>query len=145
MKLLIKKNYPTSILPTYGSIYAAGLDLYAYGDYTVLSKTRLVIKTGISIEWTGDDCQNYYIRIAPRSGLSVKNSIDIGAGVIDYDYRGEIMICFINNSDKDYLINHGDKIAQALLERIDRFDIIEEVEELSSTLRNQNGFGSTGK
>ena len=85
------------------------------------------------------------MRIAPRSGLSVKNSIDIGAGVIDYDYRGEIMICFINNSDKDYLINHGDKIAQALLERIDRFDIIEEVEELSSTLRNQNGFGSTGK
>ncbi len=144
MNLLIKKLYDDAIVPTYGSDCAAGLDLYAFGEYNVPAKTRKVISTGICVEWSGIDDKNYYMRIAPRSGLSVKKSIDIGAGVIDYDYRGEIMICFINNSDNDYTINHGDRIAQAILEKIIRFTNINIVEELNTTHRGDNGFGSTG-
>ena len=145
MKLLIKKIVEDAIIPTYGSKYAAGLDIYSYENYTVKANTRRVIPTGISLEWEGEDCENYYLRIAPRSGLSVKKSIDIGAGVIDYDYRGEIMVCFINNSDSDYTINKGDRIAQAILEKNNRFNEIIEVDELGITSRNNNGFGSTGK
>lgn len=145
MKLLIKKLNSNVITPSYGSLYSAGLDLHSNGDYNVMAKSRMLISTGICIEWTGDNSQEYYLRIAPRSGLSVKNSIDIGAGVIDYDYRGELKICFINNSDTNYIISHGDRIAQCILERINRFDIIEEVDDLSLTLRESGGFGSTGK
>jgi dUTP pyrophosphatase len=144
MNLQVKKLYSDAIIPTYGSEFAAGLDLYAYGEYTVPAKTRKVISTAICIEWFGHDAYNYYMRIAPRSGLSVKNSIDIGAGVIDYDYRGEIKICFINNSDIDYNIKHGDRIAQGILEKIIRFTSIEDVEELGTTNRGNSGFGSSG-
>lgn len=155
MKLLIKKIHNDAITPTYGSKYAAGLDLYAYGSCYVTAHTREIISTGICIEWVSENDfeskseireeQKYYLRIAPRSGLSAKYSIDIGAGVIDYDYRGEIKICFVNNSDNDYIVNHGDKIAQAILERIETFSDIVEVEELSDTTRGIGGFGSTGK
>jgi len=144
MNLLIKKLYDDAIVPTYGSDCAAGLDLYAFGEYNVPGKTRKVISTGICIEWSGNDDKNYYMRIAPRSGLSVKKSIDIGAGVIDYDYRGEIKVCLINNSDIQFTIHHGDRIAQAILEKISRFELIEVVDELGSTDRGNGGFGSTG-
>ena len=144
MNLFIKKLNKDSILPSYGSKYSAGLDINAYGDHIVKSKSRKLIPTGISIEWHGTDAQNHYMRIAPRSGLSVKNSIDIGAGVVDYDYRGEIFVCFINNGENDYNINSGDRIAQMILERINRFDKINEIEEHSSTERGESGFGSTG-
>ena len=85
------------------------------------------------------------MRIAPRSGLSVKNNIDIGAGVVDYDYRGEIFVCFINNdNDKTYSIKKGDRIAQMILERINRFENIYVVDNHTETSRGTGGFGSTG-
>jgi dUTP pyrophosphatase len=97
MKLNIKKLQNDIVLPKYGSEYAAGLDICSSTDCNIEPNTRKLIPTGISISWEGDNDQKYYLRVAPRSGLSVKNNIDIGAGVIDYDYRGEIFICFINN------------------------------------------------
>jgi dUTP pyrophosphatase len=169
MKLLVKKLQEDAVLPSYGSEDAAGLDLCAYGEHKVLAHTRKLIPTGICIEWKQNETnefldkinelmypeqqekqqqekqQKYYMRIAPRSGLSVKHSIDIGAGVIDADYRGEIKICFINNSDLDYEIKHGERIAQGILEKISRFQQIIQIDELSSTDRGQGGFGSTGK
>ena len=155
MKLLIKKLYPDTIVPTYGSKGAAGLDLSAYGVHLVHARTRKLIPTGLSIQWetrdvnngepTDEKVEDYYLRIAPRSGLSVKHLIDIGAGVVDSDYRGEVKVCFINNSDSDYQISHGDRIAQGILERIMRFDTIEVVDELVETTRGDGGFGSTGK
>ena len=155
MKLLVKKLYPDTIVPTYGSKGAAGLDLSAYGVHLVHARTRKLIPTGLSIQWVNRDVNNgeptdekvedYYLRIAPRSGLSVKHLIDIGAGVVDSDYRGEVKVCFINNSDSDYQISHGDRIAQGILERIMRFDTIEVVDELVETTRGDGGFGSTGK
>jgi dUTP pyrophosphatase len=144
MKLNIKRLNDSAKIPTYGSDYAAGLDLYSSVDLLIPSNTRKLVSTGISIAWNGDDEKNYYLRIAPRSGLSVKNNIDIGAGVVDYDYRGELFVCFINNGNSDYSINKGDRIAQAILEKINRFDIIQEVNNLESTNRGNGGFGSTG-
>jgi dUTP pyrophosphatase len=154
MKLLIKKLYPDALIPSYGSNGAAGLDLCAYGEYIVPAKTRKLISTGISIQWilsnNGNNVENenpgdYYFRIAPRSGLTVKHCIEIGAGVVDSDYRGEVKVCFINNSDSSYSIAHGDRIAQGILERIKRFDTVEVVDELIETSRGEGGFGSTGK
>lgn len=157
MKLLIKKVISDAIIPSYGSGTAAGLDLHAYGDHSVEGGERKLIPTGLRVQWVSSNSlgevheeaheetpDQYYLRIAPRSGLAVKHSIDIGAGVIDSDYRGEVKICFINNSDKVYQISHGDRIAQGILERIKRFESIEEVEELGETDRGEGGFGSTG-
>ena len=152
MKLLVKKTYPDAILPSYGSSGAAGLDLCAYGEHFVQPRERKLIPTGICVEWKPsylDDyiekpCE-YYLRIAPRSGLAVKHCVDIGAGVIDFDYRGEIKICIINNSNtEEYHIVHGDRIAQGVLERIKRFESIKQVDELGETIRGAEGFGSTG-
>jgi dUTP pyrophosphatase len=153
MKLLIKKVYPDALIPSYGSSDAAGLDLCAFGNHIVPPKERKLIGTGICIEWRPsyldeeiEKPSDYYFRIAPRSGLSVKHCIDIGAGIVDSDYRGEIKICFINNSNTEaFNIHHGDIIAQGILERIKRFDSISVIDnELGETNRGTNGFGSTG-
>ena len=145
MKLNIKKLYEDSIIPSYGSKFAAGLDITSYIDCDIEPNTRKLISTGLSVSWEGTDALKYYLRVAPRSGLSVKNNIDIGAGVIDYDYRGEIFVCFINNSnDKIYNIKKGDRIAQLILTKIETFDIINEVDFHNETVRGSNGFGSSG-
>ena len=145
MKLNIKKLHNDVLLPKYGSEFAAGLDICSYIDCDVEPNSRKLIPTGISISWEGNDDTKYYLRIAPRSGLSVKNNIDIGAGVIDYDYRGEIFVCFINNHNKDiYRIKKGDRIAQLILTKIDNFVEIIEVENHKDTKRGSNGFGSSG-
>jgi len=145
MKLNIKKLFDDVSLPKYGSEFAAGLDICSYIDINITPNTRKLIPTGISISWEGKDAQKYYLRVAPRSGLSVKNNIDIGAGVIDYDYRGEIFICFINNHNTNtYTVKKGDRIAQLILTKIDHFTEINEVEFHEETQRGVNGFGSTG-
>lgn len=84
-----------------------------------------------------------YARVAPRSGLAWKNSIDVGAGVIDYDYRGNVGVILFNHSDIDFEVKRGDRIAQLILERISMADV-QEVEELNETVRGTGGFGSTG-
>ena len=90
---------------------------------------------------------NYYfllcLIIAPRSGLALKHSIDTGAGVIDYDYRGPVGVILFNHADTEFIIKKGDRVAQLILERISMADI-QEVAELSSTERGTGGFGSTG-
>ena len=146
MNLNIKKLSEDIPLPSYGSAFAAGLDVSSSDDYIVPPRSRIVVSTGISVSWNGEDSNNYYLRVAPRSGLSVKNNIDIGAGVIACDYRGEIKICFINNdNEKEYAIKKGDKVAQLILEKINRFININEVTEHDETERGTNGFGSTGR
>lgn len=84
-----------------------------------------------------------YARIAPRSGLAVKNFIDVGAGVVDYDYRGNVGVVLFNHGDEDFSIRRGDRVAQLILEKISMAEIIE-VEELADTERGTGGFGSTG-
>lgn len=84
-----------------------------------------------------------YGRIAPRSGLAAKHSIDVGAGVIDADYRGEVKVLLFNHSDIDFAINEGDRIAQMIIEKYTLTDLVE-VQELDDTVRGAGGFGSTG-
>ena len=126
--------------PTKAESGSAGYDLYSTEEVIVPAKTRRLISTGISIEFP----KRFYARVAPRSGLSVKNNIDIGAGVIDSSYRGEIKVLFINNGNTDYTINIGDKIAQLILEQCGN-PKIEVVDELSLSERGESGFGSSGK
>ena len=148
MKLLIKRLTEDAKIPKYGSQYAAGMDVCSNVDVEVAPNNRRLIGTGICVQWRGLDAENYYLRVAPRSGLSVKSSIDIGAGVIDYDYTGEIFVCFINNSSDTYKIQKGDKIAQLILTRIERVDAFSEDEEdwnIIQTERGVGGFGSTGR
>ena len=152
MRLNIKKLTPDAQVPVYGSQFAAGMDLFSAVDLVVPPQTRKLVSTGISVSWETEEDQwdehpeKYYLRIAPRSGLSVKSNIDIGAGVVDSDYRGEIFVCFINNSlDKEYQIKPGDKVAQMILTRFEQFRDVVLVEEHSETARGEGGFGSTGR
>ena len=84
-----------------------------------------------------------YGRIAPRSGLAVKNSIHVGAGVVDADYRGEVKVLLFNHSDVEFSINEGDRIAQMIIEKYTLTELAE-VENLGETERGAGGFGSTG-
>lgn len=152
MRLNIKKLVEEAQVPVYGSAAAAGMDLFSAVDVVVPPQTRKLVSTGISVSWEttegelDEHPEKYYLRIAPRSGLSVKNNIDIGAGVVDSDYRGEIFVCFINNSlDKEYKIQRGDKIAQMILTRFEQFRDVVLVDSHSETARGSGGFGSTGK
>lgn len=81
--------------------------------------------------------------MAPRSGLAAKNHIDIGAGVIDEDYRGNVGVVMFNHADTDFQVAKGDRIAQLICERI-YYPSLEQVKELSDTKRGDGGFGSTG-
>lgn len=88
------------------------------------------------------NCEKIII-LAPRSGLAVKNFIDTGAGVVDYDYRGNVGVVLFNHGDDDFTIKRGDRIAQLILERISMAEALE-VDELPDTERGAGGFGSTG-
>ena len=95
--------------------------------------------TGLSISFPA----GLYARIAPRSGLALKKFIDVGAGVVDADYRGEVGVVLFNHGDQDFQVKMGDRIAQLILERIDT-PPVEEVSGLGETVRGTSGFGSTG-
>ena len=85
-----------------------------------------------------------YGRIAPRSGLAAKHSIDVGAGVIDSDYRGEVKVLLFNLSDTDFEVKPGDRIAQLIIEKYTMTEIQEVEGKLDDTVRGEGGFGSTG-
>jgi dUTP pyrophosphatase len=125
------KSYPGS----------AGYDIFSIESVTIAPGSRLLIRTGVSLEVP----EYYYIRVAPRSGLSVRG-IDVGAGVIDSSYRGEVKVLLINNSKEFYNVQEGDRIAQLIMERCGNADItvLEYYDELSMSERGQNGFGSSG-
>jgi dUTP pyrophosphatase len=139
-----KRLTNTAILPTSGSEYAIGLDLYADGDentvHLVASHGRAVISTGIAMAIP----VGFYGRVAPRSGLALKNGIDVLAGVIDSDYRGEICVLLINHSINPVRFKAGDRVAQLIIERAELSRAEEVTKFLEETSRGANGFGSTG-
>src|SRR3954449_10461692 len=135
VRMKIRKLTPDAKIPRPQTNGAIGLDLHANHTYQH-ARSR---PTGIAAEVPG----GHYLRIAPRSGLS-KKGLDIGAGVIDPDYRGEIKALVINNSANDITIEKHDRIAQAILEKA-TVPIIEETEELGNTERGEGGFGSTNE
>jgi dUTP pyrophosphatase len=137
--LLIKWLDDNAKLPIRRSDLAAGIDIMANQDIMIPPARRSPVKTGIALAAP----PGTYARIAPRSGLAVKYGIDIGAGVIDEDYRGEIQGVLINNSTIPFQVRPGDRIAQLILEKILRA-VPEETKDLSETIRGSQGFGSTG-
>ena len=136
----IKLIYNNSKIPTKGSKQAAGYDLYSLYDYYVYPHEKTVIKTGVVMEIpTG-----FYGRIEPRSGLAIRNGIDVLAGIIDSDYRGEISVILYNtDKERTFSIKMGDRIAQIIFEKHYSFDF-EVVEKLEESQRGDSGFGSTG-
>ena len=136
--LKIRKTDPAAIIPRRMSPGAAGYDLYGIEEITVPRYERRVIRTGISVEMPG----GVYGRIAPRSGLAVKEGLNIGAGVIDPDYTGEIKVVVFNHSGENVQIKRGDRIAQLLLECVRTPEVVE-IEKNRYTLRGDKGFGST--
>ena len=137
--LYVKKLRNTAAIPRRGTENAAGYDIASAEEIVVPAKGKIVVKTGISIA-VPDGC---YGRLAPRSGLAVKKYIDVGAGVIDADYRGEIGVVLFNHFDEDFQVKQGDRIAQLILEKIDT-PLVKETADLPSTVRGTKGFGSTG-
>jgi dUTP pyrophosphatase len=134
----IKKLSSDAIIPTKGSEYSAGYDLYSIEEYELKSFERKPFKTGIAIAIP----KGLYGRVAPRSGLAVKKGIDVLAGIIDQDYRGEILVVLINLGNEAVKINKGDKIAQIIFENYTSVKM-NEVNELDETVRGESGFGST--
>ena len=134
----VKLLHAFAEIPKKADIGSAGYDLYCCEECIIEKGERKLVRTGISIEIPN----YYYLRIAPRSGLSCKG-IDIGAGVVDSSYRGEVKVLVINNTNENYSIKPGDKIAQFIMERCSNSKI-ESSYELSNTDRGENGFGSTG-
>jgi dUTP pyrophosphatase len=140
MSLKVKKLSADAQLPTRGSDGAAGYDLQSIESCVILPGKRAVVATGLSIELP----PGVYGRIAPRSGLAVKHGIQVGAGVVDADYRGEVKVVLFNHDSNPYLIKPGYRIAQLILERCETPDV-EEILDSSDTVRGQGGFGSTGQ
>ncbi|KAG9643358.1 dUTP diphosphatase, partial [Aureobasidium melanogenum] len=137
--LQIKLLSATARAPTRGSAFAAGYDLYASKSTTVPARGKVLADTDISIAVPADT----YGRVAPRSGLAAKHSIDVGAGVIDADYRGPLKVLLFNLGETDFAINEGDRIAQLIIERIYTPEVLV-VDQLPESVRGAGGFGSTG-
>lgn len=139
--LQIKKTSKNAKTPTRASAKAAGYDLYAAEGKSVPAKSRELFKTDLQMAIP----PGYYGRIAPRSGLALKHGIDVGAGVIDEDYRGDVGVLLFNFSDIDVCIDNGDRIAQLIVEKIAHPKIVEVDSLDAETERGDQGFGSTGK
>jgi dUTP pyrophosphatase len=139
----IKKLNENAVIPTYGSAFAAGADLYACMEESVTiaaGKTEF-IKTGIALEIPAGFAGLIYARsgLACKKGLAPANKV----GVIDADYRGEIMVALHNHSGEPVTVNHGERIAQLVITPY-LTAVFHEADELSDTVRGEGGFGSTG-
>lgn len=113
----VKLLSATAKAPTRGSAFAAGYDLYAAKETTIPARGKALVATDISIAVPAGT----YGRVAPRSGLASKHSIDVGAGVIDADYRGPLGVLLFNFSDVDFRVTVGERIAQLIVERVRLF------------------------
>ena len=125
--------------PTKAHKSDAGWDLYAVDSTVIDEHQRKTIETGIALEIP----DGYVGLIWPRSGLSVKQGIDVLAGVVDSGYRGEIKVCLLNTSSLPVEIEAGDRIAQILIQPVSQMEMIA-VDTLSDTERGEGGFGSSG-
>lgn len=139
----IKKLYPDSVVPTYKTEHAAGMDLSAYlaSSLSIAPGERSLVDTGIAIALP----PGYEAQVRPRSGLAFKNGIGLvnSPGTIDADYRGEIRVVLINLGDTDFEIHSGDRIAQLVVAPVSRVEW-QQVSVLDATTRNAGGFGHTG-
>ena len=142
MKLNIKKLDERAIIPTYGTEYSAGADLYSIEAVTVEPHKTVLVHTGLALEIP----EGYAGLIFARSGLACKRGLAPAnkVGVIDADYRGEIMVALHNHTEAPVSIDAGERVAQLAIMPFLKADF-ELADELSDTVRGAGGFGSTGK
>ncbi len=136
-------NHSDNPLPSYETAFSAGMDLRAMlaEALTLKPLERVLVGTGLHIELP----PGYEAQVRPRSGLAAKKGITVlnTPGTIDADYRGEIKVILVNLSHEDYVIHHGDRIAQMIIARHERADLVA-VNSLGNTSRGDGGFGHTG-
>lgn len=142
LKIVNQSNNP---LPAYETVYSAGMDLRAWlpeGPVTLEPMRRFLVPTGLYMEIP----KGFEGQVRPRSGLAIKSGVTVlnSPGTIDADYRGQVCVILINLSDKPFVINSGDRIAQLIIARCEQVEPVA-VEVLSETERGAGGFGHTGK
>ena len=137
--LSFKRLDERATLPTRGSQFSAGLDLFTIESVVIQPKQRAAVRTGLAVAIPED----YYGRIAPRSGLAMKQGLDVLSGVIDADYRGEILCLLYNTGDNPIELPAQSKMCQLIIEKIIT-PTAAWVDEISETERGSGGFGSTG-
>lgn len=146
MKLCFKKLNPKAIIPKRQTEGSAGLDLCACIDSPLVVNSGEIVKvpTGLAVEFVGEE--NVALLIYPRSSLATKHGLSLAncVGVVDMDYRGEIIVAMINNSKESYTILPEERIAQLVVTPV-LMPETEEVYEISDTKRGVGGFGSTNK
>ncbi|MDC0418495.1 dUTP diphosphatase [Pelagibacteraceae bacterium] len=143
IKIQIKKLSTTVSIPKYETPGSSGMDVAAHVENNVIifPGEKALVPTGISIAIP----IGYEVQIRPRSGLAVKKNITVlnTPGTIDADYRGEIKVILFNHGKEKFIIENGDRVAQMVVCPVVQADL-EEVKELSDTMRGSGGFGSTG-
>jgi len=142
VKVLLKRLSQRSIIPTYMTGGSSGMDLYSAEEKIIPPGKWEVISTGIAVEIP----YGYEGEVRSRSGLAKNYGVFVlnSPGTIDSDYRGEVKVILMNLGDEPFKVNVGDRIAQLVISPVVRAEVIE-VEELSSTERNDGGFGHTGR
>ncbi len=143
LKVKIVRLNQNAAVPAYATRHAAGMDISACLDepLTVAPFTTALVPTGFAIELP----DGYEAQLRPRSGLALRHLISLPntPATIDADYRGEVKVILINYGKEPFTVNHGDRIAQMVVARVDHV-VFEEVEGLSETMRGAGGFGHTG-
>jgi len=139
MKIKIKRIDKEIELPRYSRKGDAALDIRSAEDCTIKPLERKIVKSGVALELP----EGYAGLVWDRGGIAAKHGIHTMAGVLDSNYRGELMIVLKNLSEKDFEIKKGDRIAQLLIQPVIKADV-EEVDELSESNRGDKGFSSSG-
>jgi dUTP pyrophosphatase len=135
----VKKMHKDAVIPSKAYLSDAGFDLSSIENVVVRSGETLKIKTGLAFELPG----GYEIQVRPRSGMSMNTKLRVLFGTVDSDYRGEVAVIVDNIGFERHIIKKGERIAQAIIQRIPLITL-EEVAELNPGSRGVNGFGSTG-
>ncbi|MGD9901463.1 MAG: dUTP diphosphatase [Spirochaetales bacterium] len=140
-KIKFMKAHKDAIIPKFAHKSDAGMDLYAVENAVIKAGDFKVVATGLKMAMPF----GYEAQIRARSGLAAKKGIGVlnGPATIDADYRGELGVILINHSKDDFVIEPGDRIAQMIISKLDKFEIMEVVS-LDKTRRGEGGFGSTG-
>ncbi|MEK7175235.1 MAG: dUTP diphosphatase [Patescibacteria group bacterium] len=139
MQLKVKKLNSEAILPRYAHPEDAGMDFFNLEKVTFLPGEQKRVFSGVAIEIP----EGYVGLIWDKSGISFKLGLKVMGGVIDSGYRGEIIFCFLNTSNKEVVLEKGQKVAQMIIQKFEHCEI-QEVFELSDTARGEKREGSTG-
>lgn len=139
----VKRIDPRATMPSKGSYHAAGWDLYTIEGGTVFVDETRPFATGITLELPETFCG----LVLPRSGLACKRGLTVAnsPGLIDSDYRGEVLVYLHNESNVPQVVQEGERVAQLLISWVPKVDLVETDDDLTETARGTAGFGSTGR